>query len=87
MEISESSNEALNKMNNFKDCYDVLYMFDPPLLRLLDQNRTLIKHGQVNKVAKRNGEVLVRHLILVNEIIIHFKQRTLDYLTYYDFIF
>lgn len=64
-EIFESSNESLNKMNNFQQCYELLYMFDPPVLTIVDQSRQLIKQGTLYKVAKRNGELLSRHLALV----------------------
>lgn len=40
-------------------------MFEPPLLNLVDQNRQLIKQGALLKVAKRSGELLLRHLALV----------------------
>jgi hypothetical protein len=40
-------------------------MFDPPLLNIVDSDRQIVKQGAVMKVAKRNGELLVRHLALV----------------------
>ena len=64
-DIFESSNDALNKTNNFKLCYELQYMIDPPLLDIVDQNRQLIKQGPLYKVAKRNGELLLRHIALV----------------------
>lgn len=64
-EIFESSNDTLNKMSNFQQCYELQYMFEPPLLNIIDQNRQLIKQGDLLKVAKRSGEFLPRHLALV----------------------
>jgi hypothetical protein len=69
-EIFEFSNDALNKMNNFQLCYELQYMFDPPLMNIVDQNRQLIKQGPLFKVAKRNGELLLRHLALVRLILL-----------------
>lgn len=72
-DIFESSNDSLNKMSNFQQCYELQYMFEPPLLNLVDQNRQLIKQGALFKVAKRSGELLLRHLALVrHQIIFHY---------------
>lgn len=53
-------------MSNFQQCYELQYMFEPPLLNIVDQNRQLVKQGPLFKVAKRNGEYLLRHLALVH---------------------
>lgn len=45
-------------------------MFDPPLLSVVDHNRQLIKQGPVYKVAKRNGEMLLRHLALFTDMLL-----------------
>lgn len=65
-EIFESSNQDLNKMINFQLCYEIQYMFDPPLMSILDNNRQLVKQGPIYKVAKRDGDFHLRHLALVS---------------------
>ena len=69
-DIFASSNDALNKMNNFQQCYELQYMFEPPLLSIINQTRQLIKHGQLFKVAKRSGELLFRHLALFTDMLL-----------------
>lgn len=69
-DIFESSNDALNKMNNFQLCYELQYMFEPPLLNIVSADRQLIKQGPLYKVAKRSGELLLRHLALFNDMLL-----------------
>ena len=66
-DIFESSNEALNKMSNFQACYHLQYMLDPPVDNVVQLNRLLVKQGPVYKVAKRSGELLLRHLALFTD--------------------
>ncbi|CAF0880540.1 unnamed protein product [Brachionus calyciflorus] len=68
--IFQSSDEDLNRMQNFQLCYDIQYMFDPPLLTLVDANRQLVKQGPIFKVAKRDGNLLLRHLALFTDILL-----------------
>lgn len=67
--IQESSNEALNKMSNFQECYNLQYMIEP-MFNIVDNNRLLIKQGPLNKVAKRNGEHLFRHFALFTDMLL-----------------
>ena len=69
-EIFEASNEALNKMNNFQLCYELQYMIEGPMLNIVDPNRQLIKQGPLYKVAKRSGELLLRHLALFTDMLL-----------------
>ncbi|RNA20859.1 PH domain-containing 4 isoform X1 [Brachionus plicatilis] len=69
-EIFESSNQDLNRMVNFQLCYEIQYMFDPPLMTIVDHNRELVKQGPIYKVAKRDGDMLLRHLALFTDILL-----------------
>ena len=74
-EIFESSNDALNKMNNFQLCYELQYMIQDSRDRIdiIDPNfpnRQLIKQGPLYKVAKRSGELILRHLALFTDILL-----------------
>lgn len=77
-EIFESSNDALNKMNNFQNCYELQYMIEQPQrekdrIDIIDPNfpnRQLIKQGPLYKVAKRDGELYLRHLALFTDILL-----------------
>jgi len=77
-DIFESSNDALNKMNNFQNCYELQYMIEQPQrekdrIDIIDPNfpnRQLIKQGPLYKVAKRNGELILRHLALFTDILL-----------------
>ena len=72
--IFESSNQDLNLKFNFELCYEIQYFFEPPLLTIVDSNRQLIKQGPVIKVAKRDGNKMLRHLALVS-LIFHFLNK------------
>jgi hypothetical protein len=65
-------------MSNFQACYALQYMIEPNTLSIVDKNRYLIKQGPIRKVAKRNGELLLRHLALVIDLIV-FKYKLREF--------
>ena len=69
----QTSNDYKFKTDNYQACLDLQYMFEPDLLNIVAQNRLLIKQGPIYKVAKRNGQLLLRHLALVGFLIWFFN--------------
>lgn len=65
-DIFNQSNEALNKMQNFQQCYSLQYMIEGNNFNLFDTDRYLIKQGPIYKVSKRKGEPQLRHFSLVS---------------------
>jgi hypothetical protein len=68
-DIHIESNEALNKSNNFRACYNLQTMIEP-FTMILDNNRLLIKEGPLHKVCKRNGELQLRHFALFTDMLL-----------------
>lgn len=65
-EIFDSSNEELNKTQNFQQCYNLQYIIEGITFNVVEANRLLIKQGPIYKVSKRSGEAQLRHLSLVS---------------------
>ena len=65
-EIFDSSNEVLNRTQNFQQCYNIQYIIEGANFNIVEDNRILIKQGPIYKVSKRSGEAQLRHLSLVS---------------------
>jgi hypothetical protein len=58
-------------MKNFQECYDLQQMIEPHYELINEKmSRQLIKHGDLKKISKKSGELLSRHLILLNDVLL-----------------
>jgi hypothetical protein len=68
--IFDATDNVLDKINQFQECWRLQNMIEP-YIELISENATLqrqlIKEGSLNKISRKNGAPIQRHLILVNK--------------------
>jgi hypothetical protein len=67
--IFDATDDSLDKINQFQECWRLQNMIEP-YIELISENATLqrqlIKEGSLNKISRKNGAPIQRHLILVS---------------------